>query len=254
MQVVPERPLPYRDPGRERGRGLSVQELDAEPRHIRVERVMSDAALVQVDLEGRAGDMVASRELDFLHCPVVANQQDQIAVRAGVSVHAFRWSWRQIGAHLHGVVEGVDADRLEIDLPRRHGRIGGAEMPLGRQVRDAEAVKQQDVAGRQRNQNQPDRQESPIAAERLKPIHPQHRCRPPMTRRSLPGRDRSASPTRADAPPRRYSAAAGAASSSGAMILPDTAAPASGLSLAKTNTDRLETIATMTNDSERSRA
>ena len=51
----------------------------------------------------------------------------------------------------------------------------------------------------------------------------------------------------------RYSAAAGAAFS-GAASLPDTAAPASGLSWAKMITDRLEMIATRTKASERSRA
>ena len=214
---------------------------------------MGDAALVQVDLEGRAGDMAASGQLDFLHRPVVADQQDQIAFRAGVTVRALRCSWRQIGAHLHGVVEGVDADRLEVDLACGRGGVGGAEMPLAGQIRDAEAIKQQKVAGRQRDQNQPDRQQPLVAPERLKPIHPQHRCRPPMPTVALPRRDRSASLIRADGPPRRYSAAAGAASC-GPESLPDTAAPASGLSLAKTNTDRLETIATMTNESERSRA
>jgi hypothetical protein len=54
--------------------------------------------------------------------------------------------------------------------------------------------------------------------------------------------------------PLTHSAAAAARSSPVGAIRPDTAAPASGLSLAKTNTDRLEMTATRTSASERSRA
>src|ERR1700674_5612458 len=54
--------------------------------------------------------------------------------------------------------------------------------------------------------------------------------------------------------PGSHSAAAVARSSLVESIRPETAAPASGLSWAKMNTDRLETIATRTKASERSRA
>src|ERR1700722_2079014 len=54
--------------------------------------------------------------------------------------------------------------------------------------------------------------------------------------------------------PGAHSAAAVACSSLVAIIRPDTVAPASGLSWAKTNTDRLETNATRTKASDRSRA
>ena len=74
MQAIPEHSLPRRDPGREPERGLSVQELDAEARHIGVQWVMGDTALVPVDLEGRARDMAACRQLDFLDRVVVADQ------------------------------------------------------------------------------------------------------------------------------------------------------------------------------------
>ena len=63
--------------------------------------------------------MGAGRQLDLLHRLVVGDQEAQIAIGAGASVFAVRQVWRQIGAHLHALVGGVDAEGLEINLGRR---------------------------------------------------------------------------------------------------------------------------------------
>jgi hypothetical protein len=119
MQIVAKHPFPHGDFRRKVERGLSIHELDVEARHEGVERIVDDAAVVQVDFEGRAGHMGAGRQLDFLHRLVVGDQEDQLAISPGASVCAVRQVWRQIGAQLHALVGGVDAERLEIDLRRR---------------------------------------------------------------------------------------------------------------------------------------
>ena len=122
--------------------------------------------------------MVARRKLDFLHRVVVVHQQSQIVVGGGVSVLAFRYARQKRRANLHRVVERVDADRLEINLSRRHDLTGGAKMPLPRQFRDVELTHHHDIAGRQSNQHRPQRQQPHIPTARLNPIHP-----PPGDRR-----------------------------------------------------------------------
>ena len=51
MQIIPEQPLPDRDPDRKPKRGFYVEEPNAERRTVGVQRVMDDAAIVQINLE-----------------------------------------------------------------------------------------------------------------------------------------------------------------------------------------------------------
>src|SRR5262249_34051407 len=140
MQIVAEQPVPHCDSDGKLDCGLSVDELNTKPRYIGIQREVSDAAPAQIDLEGRTRTMVGRGRVQFLPGPVVADQQPQISVRGGLSASAFPYAAGKTCADLQGVVERVDADGLQINLARRHDRVGGAKMLLAGQLRDSEVA------------------------------------------------------------------------------------------------------------------
>jgi hypothetical protein len=91
----------------------------------------------------------------------VGNHQSETAFGRSAALPVQSAAWREADAHLHGIIERVDANRLDVDLRKLATCTSGTKMPLDRQLGDVEVVHDNHVSDGQPGYERADRHQPP---------------------------------------------------------------------------------------------